>query len=57
MIVLKPLADAIQANDAIRAVIRGTGMNQDGRTPGIAMPSGSAQGKRILWLTVNQMVA
>ncbi|KAL6230297.1 hypothetical protein BDW75DRAFT_248783 [Aspergillus navahoensis] len=43
VIVLKPLTDAIQDNDVIRAVIRGTGMNQDGKTPGITVPSSEAQ--------------
>ncbi|KAH8893023.1 hypothetical protein GQ53DRAFT_861382 [Thozetella sp. PMI_491] len=42
-IILKPLADAIRDGDVIRAVIRGTGVNQDGRTPGITMPSSIAQ--------------
>ncbi|CAG8978751.1 hypothetical protein HYALB_00011512 [Hymenoscyphus albidus] len=42
-VILKPLADAIEDGDAIRAVIRGTGINQDGRTKGITMPSGDAQ--------------
>ena len=32
VIVIKPLSDAIQDGDTIRAVIRGTGSNQDGRT-------------------------
>jgi acyl transferase domain-containing protein len=44
MIVLKPLDEAIRSNDSIRAVIAATGINQDGKTPGITMPSGSAQG-------------
>lgn len=44
MIILKPLDQAIRDNDSIRAVIRGTGINQDGKTPGITMPSGAAQG-------------
>lgn len=42
-IVLKPLNEAIKANDAIRAVIVGSGMNQDGKTNGITMPNGDAQ--------------
>jgi acyl transferase domain-containing protein len=42
-IVLKPLDQAIKDGDAIRAVIHGTGINQDGRTKGITMPSGEAQ--------------
>ncbi|KAK3682255.1 polyketide synthase [Podospora appendiculata] len=43
MIVLKPLDQAIRDNDPIRAVIAGTGLNQDGKTPGITMPNGAAQ--------------
>jgi acyl transferase domain-containing protein len=45
MIVLKPLDQALRDNDPIRAVISGTGINQDGKTPGITMPNGAAQGK------------
>ncbi|KAL2119996.1 hypothetical protein VTJ04DRAFT_6957 [Mycothermus thermophilus] len=43
MLVLKPLDQAIRDNDSIRAVIVNTGLNQDGKTPGITMPSGAAQ--------------
>lgn len=43
VIVLKPLDQAIKDNDPIRAVIAGTGLNQDGKTPGITMPNGAAQ--------------
>ncbi|KAL6706255.1 hypothetical protein ACN47E_005990 [Coniothyrium glycines] len=43
MVLLKPLNQAIKDNDPIRAVITGTGINQDGRTPGITMPNGSSQ--------------
>ncbi len=46
-VILKPLQDAIDAGDNIRAIIRGTGMNQDGRTPGISLPSSEAQAKLI----------
>ncbi|KAJ5757120.1 Acyl transferase/acyl hydrolase/lysophospholipase [Penicillium nucicola] len=42
-VLLKPLSAAIADNDVIRAVIRGTGTNQDGRTPGITMPSRKSQ--------------
>ena len=42
-LILKPLQDAIDAGDTIRAVVRGTGMNQDGKTNGIALPSKDAQ--------------
>lgn len=43
MLVLKHIDDAIRDNDCIRAVIRGTGVNQDGKTPGITLPSSEAQ--------------
>ncbi|KZM21666.1 uncharacterized protein EKO05_0000979 [Ascochyta rabiei] len=43
MVLLKPLDQAIKDNDPIRAVITGTGINQDGKTPGITMPNGAAQ--------------
>ncbi|KAL3425313.1 polyketide synthase [Phlyctema vagabunda] len=42
-VILKPLDEALKANDTIRAVIVGSGMNQDGKTKGITMPSGEAQ--------------
>ena len=42
-VVIKPLSDALAAGDPIRAVIRNTGVNQDGKTPGITMPSSQAQ--------------
>lgn len=45
MVVLKPLEQARRDNDQIRAIIVGSGINQDGRTPGITMPSGEAQGE------------
>jgi acyl transferase domain-containing protein len=34
LIVVKPLSDAIRDGNVIRAVIRGTCVNQDGKTPG-----------------------
>jgi len=43
MIVLKRLDDALRDGDHIRAVIRNTGVGQDGKTSGILMPSRSAQ--------------
>ncbi|OKL57046.1 hypothetical protein UA08_07371 [Talaromyces atroroseus] len=42
-LILKPLKDALRDNDTIRAVIRGSGSNQDGKTSGITLPSGAAQ--------------
>jgi len=44
-VILKPLEQALKDNDTIRAVIAGIGINQDGKTPGITMPNGNAQGK------------
>lgn len=40
---MKPLADAIRDGDPIRAVIRETALNQDGKTPTITSPSRDAQ--------------
>ena len=42
-VVLKRLSDAVRDCDPIRAVIRGTGVNQDGKTKGITVPSPDAQ--------------
>lgn len=59
ILVLKPLDQALEDKDAIRAVIVGTGINQDGKTAGITMPNGDAQGRFPLqhfagcaWLTL-----
>ena len=46
-VVLKPLKAALRDNDRIRAVIRNTALNQDGRTAGISVPSGKAQEEAI----------
>lgn len=46
-VIIKPLAAAIRDNDVIRAVIRGTGSNQDGLTPGLTLPSSEAQAQLI----------
>ena len=43
VVIIKRLDDALRNGDTIRAVIRNTGSNQDGRTPGITQPSGDAQ--------------
>ncbi|KAK3302616.1 polyketide synthase [Chaetomium strumarium] len=52
MLVLKLLDQAIRDNDTVRAVIVATGLNQDGKTPGITMPNGAAQEalmKQVYW--------
>lgn len=46
-VVLKRLSSAIADGDSIRAVIRASGINQDGKTPGITMPSAKAQAELI----------
>ena len=46
-VVLKPLSTAIRDGDTIRAVIRETGVNQDGRTSGITVPNSEAQERLI----------
>ena len=40
---LKRLEDALSAGDQIHAVIRGSGVNQDGHTDGISLPNSEAQ--------------
>lgn len=42
-IILKPLDAALEAGDPVRAIVRNTGVNQDGKTAGLTMPNGSAQ--------------
>ncbi|BCS03320.1 type I polyketide synthase [Aspergillus luchuensis] len=42
-IYLKRLSDAIKDNDPIRAIIRGTAVNSNGRTSGITLPSAEGQ--------------
>jgi acyl transferase domain-containing protein/NAD(P)-dependent dehydrogenase (short-subunit alcohol dehydrogenase family) len=43
MVVLKRLSDAVRDDDPILALVHATGVNQDGRTNGITVPSGAAQ--------------
>jgi acyl transferase domain-containing protein len=43
VILLKPLADAERDGDHIYGVIKGSGVNQDGRTNGITAPNGRSQ--------------
>ncbi|KAL2071167.1 hypothetical protein VTL71DRAFT_12402 [Oculimacula yallundae] len=42
-LILKPLSAAIRDGDHIECLIRETGVNSDGRTKGITMPSATAQ--------------
>lgn len=43
VLLLKPLEQALANGDPIRAVIRGSGINQDGATSGIPVPNPDAQ--------------
>ncbi|MGA2031843.1 MAG: SDR family NAD(P)-dependent oxidoreductase, partial [Thermoguttaceae bacterium] len=43
IVVLKRLTDAVRDGDNVFAVIRGTAVNQDGRTSGITAPNGLSQ--------------
>lgn len=47
IVILKSLSKALQDNDTIRAVIRASGANQDGRTPALTQPSSTAQERLI----------
>ncbi|PVI01618.1 hypothetical protein DM02DRAFT_590921 [Periconia macrospinosa] len=46
-LILKKVSNALADGDVIRAVIRGSGSNHDGRTPSIGRPSTEAQQKLI----------
>ncbi|KAF2682692.1 hypothetical protein K458DRAFT_453848 [Lentithecium fluviatile CBS 122367] len=46
-IIMKPLSAALRDGDNIDCVIRATGINQDGRTAGLTMPSNLAQSQLI----------
>ncbi|KAI9148331.1 Highly reducing polyketide synthase azaB [Paramyrothecium foliicola] len=48
VIVVKPLDTALRDGDTIRAVIRSSCSNQDGKTPAISQPSREAQERLIL---------
>ncbi|KAI0975980.1 polyketide synthase-like protein [Xylaria arbuscula] len=47
-LILKPLASALRDGDKVWAVIRGSAINSDGRTPGISHPNCDAQEAVIL---------
>ncbi|OQD63284.1 hypothetical protein PENPOL_c010G08089 [Penicillium polonicum] len=42
-VLLKPLSQALRDNDHIEGLIRGSGINSDGQSPGITMPTAAAQ--------------
>ncbi|KAF2686198.1 hybrid PKS-NRPS [Lentithecium fluviatile CBS 122367] len=42
-VILKPLSQAVTDGDHVESIIRETGVNSDGRTKGITMPSATAQ--------------
>ncbi|KIX02947.1 uncharacterized protein Z518_06497 [Rhinocladiella mackenziei CBS 650.93] len=46
-ILLKPLNDALRDGDPIRAIIRGTGVNQDGHTIGATVPNSNSPAELI----------
>ena len=43
IVVLKRLSDALAAGDRVLAIVRGTSINQDGRSGGLTVPHGPAQ--------------
>ncbi len=43
MLLLRPLRDALANGDTVHAIIRATGVNSDGRTTGLSLPSRHAQ--------------
>lgn len=45
IVVLKKLSDALRDGDPVLAVIKATGVNQDGQTNGITVPNGESQQK------------
>ncbi|KAL9594482.1 MAG: hypothetical protein Q9219_007011 [cf. Caloplaca sp. 3 TL-2023] len=46
-VLLKPLGQALDDGDPIRCIVRGSSINQDGRTNGITLPSTNAQKKNM----------
>ncbi|BBN55566.1 polyketide synthase [Pseudomonas chlororaphis subsp. aurantiaca] len=43
LVLLKPLADALRDGDPVLGVIKGSSINQDGRSQGLTAPNGPAQ--------------
>ncbi|KAB2571293.1 Highly reducing polyketide synthase curS1 [Lasiodiplodia theobromae] len=50
ILVMKRLDDALRDGDSVRAVIRGSGVNSDGWTQGVTMPSSEAQADLIKYV-------
>lgn len=46
-VILKRVSDAVRDGDMIRAIIRNSSTNQDGRSPGIAQPTKAGQARLI----------
>ncbi len=57
MVVLKRLSDALAGSDRILAVVRGSALNQDGRSAGLTAPNESAQRVVIQKALANASVA
>ena len=57
IIILKKLSDALADGDRVQAVIRGTAVNQDGRSNGITAPNGPSQVRVIRQALANSGVA
>jgi len=57
VVVVKRLADALADNDTVRAIIRGTAVNEDGRSNGLTAPNGLAQQDVIRRALANANVA
>ncbi|KAJ0333662.1 hypothetical protein KNSL1_013742, partial [Colletotrichum chrysophilum] len=43
VVILKRVSDAIRDGNTIRGIIRNIGCNQDGKSPGVTMPTAEAQ--------------
>jgi acyl transferase domain-containing protein/NADPH:quinone reductase-like Zn-dependent oxidoreductase/acyl carrier protein len=57
VIILKRLSDALQDGDCVRAVIRGTAVNHDGKTTVLTAPNGLAQEALLRAALSNAMLA
>ncbi|MGB8478122.1 MAG: SDR family NAD(P)-dependent oxidoreductase [Acidobacteriaceae bacterium] len=57
VIILKRLSDALQDGDCVRAVIRGTAVNHDGKTAVLTAPNGLAQEALLRAALNNAMLA